>query len=214
MNNVVMVFNQDQANKASGSEALSSGGAYSVNITQAVYGASSAKGTKYIEFSGVCSNGEKVNYLKLYYQKADVNTPQGVIAGGIVSGGNNAIQAIMCICNIQQITATPGKDAAGGQVYFAPEFNNKLVGLFLQKRLYTKNDGSDGYSFEIKLPFYPDTNATVKERMNNSPIQTVQRIAESYADIDERGGRPAQAQTVQVQASGGLDQFVDDDIDF
>jgi len=183
MNNIIMNYNPEQAVKASGSEYLSQGGAVVIKITRALYGSSTQKGTKYIEFSGVSASGEKIGYLKCYYQKKDVNDQPG----DIVTGGWNTIQAMMGICGIRSITA-----AQDGQEWICQEFNEKLVGLFLQKKLYTKSDGKDGYSFDIKLPYEVVTGKTLRETANNSQASTVSTMQKSYADIDERNSQPQQ----------------------
>lgn len=167
-----MTYNQEEAAKASGSEYLLTGGAYPITIGSVVHGVSTNKGSGYLEFSGVTVSGEKVNFIKVYYQKKD-GTP--------ISGGWNTIQAIMGVCGIQALSFTQD-----GDKYFCPEFDGKRVGFFLQKKLYTKRDGSDGFSFDLKLAYDPVSNATIKEKLNGTAVQTVQRMAENYSDLDER----------------------------
>ena len=81
-------------------------------------------------------SGMKANFLTMYYQKAD---------GSQIKSGTSCINAIMYFLGLQNLTAQP----MGGD-HFAPELAGKQVGLFLQKTLYTKNDGSDGYKFDMQ----------------------------------------------------------------
>lgn len=187
--NVVMQFNQEEAMKAGGSEYLSEGGAYNITLDAAKL-ISAKTGSKGLEFSGVTKDGQKVSFLSCYYEKAN---------GEKISGGSSIIQAIMGFLRIPAIT-----HFQSGNDFFCQEFKGKTVGLFLQKKLYTKNDGTDSYRFEIRLPFDPNTNATVKESFSDSPVKTVQRMAENYKDIDERNQNANQGAQPQTNQFGGF----------
>lgn len=191
MSNVVMTFSQEEAEKASGSTHLMDGGAHHITITQAKF-VKANTGTKGIEFSGETDDGLKVNYLTVYYEKQ--NKEQ-------ITGGRSVINAIMGFCGIKQITATQN-----GDDYFAKEFEGKRVGLFLVKKLYTKNDQSDGFKFEIRVPFDPVTQKTMREKANNQPAKTIGLMSTSYKDQDERSAG-------QQPSAPAIDTF-DDDIPF
>lgn len=177
MSKVVMSFDQQEAEKASGSDYLLEGGAKLVTITKAQF-VTAQTGTKGIEFSGETDDGLKVNYLTVYYQKHN-NEP--------ISGGRSVINAMMGFCGIKQITATQA-----GTEYFCREFEGKRLGLFLNKKLYSKVDGNDGFKFEIRVPFCPITNKTMREKANNQPAKTIALMESSYKDIDERQSSSSQ----------------------
>lgn len=168
-----MQFNQEEANKASGSEYLQNGGAHIVTIISNKF-VKAKSGSTGLELCGQTSSGEKVNYLTLYFEKSD---------GSTIAGGRNAIQAIMGLCNIPQISQAQIPNTTDWHV---PELNGKTVGLFLQKKLYTKNDGNDGYSFEISLPFHPQNKATMRELSESKQPAMVDKMESNYKDIDER----------------------------
>lgn len=60
------------------------------------------------------------------------------------------------------------------------------VGLFLQKVLYTKNDGGDGYKFEVRHVFQPGTRKTYAEHAENAPAEAIAALELSMKDKDER----------------------------
>lgn len=192
-----MTYNEDQAVKAGGGLYVSEGGAYVMKITEARYIESATKGTKGIEFSAEDKDGMKANYLTSYYEKS---------TGEAVPSGQSLINAIMGLCGIQSTTFKEVKTA--NETYFVvPEFYNKVVGLFLQKKLYTKSDGKDGYSFEIRVPFDPKTKRTLREVVANSEAKTIDAMEKSYKDNDDRG---AASKAGGQAASGGGSPWPDD----
>lgn len=172
-------YNQDSALKAGGTAGQT--GAYEGTILSAVYGASEKKNTKYLELTFEADGGEKFSFLTLYYQKAD---------GAEVKGGASMINAIMGLCKVQQLSSRP---LAGTNVNEAPELAGKKVGLVFQKVLYTKIDNSDGYKFEIRLPFLPGTRQTLKEAIEQSEAKTVDRMIATLTDKDERNAQARQS---------------------
>ncbi len=172
-----MTYNEDQAVKAGGGLYVSEGGAYVMKITEARYIESGTKGTKGIEFSAEDKDGMKANYLTSYYEKA---------TGEAIPSGQSLINAIMGLCGIKSTTFKEVKTA--NETYFiVPEFTGKVVGLFLQKNLYTKSDGRDGYKFEIRVPFDPKTKRTLREIVANAEAKTIDAMEKSYKDNDDRG---------------------------
>lgn len=195
-----MSFSQEEAEKASGSTHLTDGGPHFVTITKAQF-VKASTGTKGIEFSGETDDGLKVNYLTVYYEKHD---------GEKINGGRSVINAMMGFCGIKQITAVQnGQGQSGEPLYVCKEFEGKRLGLFLRKKLYTKNDNQDGFKFEIHVPFDPATNKTMREKTSNQPAKTISLMAASYKDQDERkiGGQS------NTNHAPHVDTF-DDDIPF
>lgn len=191
---VVMTYNQELAEKAGGGEYLSQGGAHDVEITEAKY-VTAGTGSSGIQFSVKTSDGLKGNYINVYYAKKPAS--QGV-AGEPITGGASILQAMMGVLRIERITAI--KDGEG---WICPEFTGKKIGLFLQKKLTTKNDGSDSYGFEIKVPFNPVDKRTVREITSNTPAQTIARMSANYKDQDERKVTSGSAGSAQSEGFGG-----------
>lgn len=79
----------------------------------------------------------------------------------------------------------------------------KKVGLFLQKVLYTKNDNSDGYKFEVRHVFQPGTRKTYAEHAENAPAETIAALELSMKDKDERTHGGAQFSGPRNASTGG-----------
>lgn len=178
----LMKYDQEVGKKAGGSDSLSEGGAHICTITSAICVQAKTQ-THGIEFEVVTDGGQKARYLTVYYLKAD-NTQ--------VAGGQSMLNAMMGLTNNSGLSyAQANRD--GESVNYIPELEGKKIGLFLQKKLYTKNDQSEGYSFEIKVPFNPVDGKTLREALDNKPAQTIERMSNSYKDKDER--KAAQSNT-------------------
>ena len=177
-----MQYNQESGEKAGGSGSLSEGGAYICDILTAEY-IKAKSGTHGIEFSFKTEAGQKAQFVKVYYMKQD-NTE--------VKGGQSILNAMMGLLGIQGLSFTTEKrkDYSGNdvEVYAVSELEGKRLGIFLQKKLFTKNDNSDGYSFEIKVPYDPSTGKTLKEVNANQPAKTIEMMTNTYKDSDERNG--------------------------
>jgi len=133
----------------------------------------SSGGAKAIEFSGEADDGRKVQYLSVYVSKKD---------GTDNTFGVNMIHAIMGCTGVAQLT---NHMKAAGQ-YVAPEFAGKKVGLVLQKVLRSKNDGSDTYGLEIRMPFIAQTHQTLLEKSEGKSPEAVERMVAGLKDKDER----------------------------
>lgn len=190
---VVMSYSAEAAAKAGGGEYISEGGAYVGKIKEAKYVTAKTQ-SQGIEFSFE-SGGLKANYITVYYAKAPAAQGQ---QGEPIKGGVSTINALMGILGLKQITAVKSGDG-----YICPEFTEKDIGLFLQKKLMTKNDGSDSYGFEIKVPFDPRDNKTMREKLDNKSAETINRMTASYKDDDQR----KQKQAGSNPNAGGYDQY-------
>ncbi|MCV5977277.1 hypothetical protein OFO29_33570, partial [Escherichia coli] len=86
--------------------------------------------------------------------------------------GMGLVSALMWAAQIKQAQPqqVQGKD---GIEWHCPALVGKKVGLFLQKVLYTKNDNSDGYKFEVRHVFQPGTRKTYAEHAENAPAETI-----------------------------------------
>ena len=191
-----MAFNQELAEKSGGSDFLQTGGAHVCTITLAKCIQSQQKGTQGVEFSITTEDGAKANYLTAYYAKSD-GTPIG--------SGQSLLNALMGFLGISAISYV--QQSVGSELFnVVPEFTDKKVGFFLEKVLYTKNDESDGYRFNIRCPFDPQTKQTFKEKAQNKPAQSISRMIEGYKDKDERT-KPTIAQQENHQNNSGFDDY-------
>jgi hypothetical protein len=172
MSNVIFTYNHEAALTAGQGGFINENGAYVINITEAAL-TTSQGGAKAIEFSGESDDGRKVQYLSVYVTKKD---------GTENTFGVNLIHAIMGCAGVKQLT---NQMKAAGQ-YVAPEFAGKKVGLVLQKVLRSKNDGSDTYGLEIRLPFIAQTHQTLLEKAEGKNAEAVDRMVAGLKDKDER----------------------------
>ncbi len=186
--NVFFQVDQEAATKAGGGDFISEGGAYMGIITKAVC-VQAKTGTQGIEISFEEKTGLKANYITLYYQKQN---------GEVIKGGNSIINALMVIMGLQSLSYTQD-----GQETICVELVGKPIGLCLQKVLYTKNDGSEGYKFELRFPFDTSTGLTVKEKLSNSPAKSVSLFESNYKDKDDR-------QAQQHTQNQGFNGYQDD----
>lgn len=172
MNNVIFTYNHEAALTAGQGGFINESGAYVITITEAALTTSSG-GAKAIEFSGEADDGRKVQYLSVYVSKKDGSeNPFGV----------NMIHAMMGCAGVKQLT---NQMKAAGQ-FVAPEFSGKKLGLVLQKVLRSKNDGSDTYGLEIRLPFIAQTHQTLQEKADGKNAEAVDRMVAGLKDKDER----------------------------
>ena len=176
MSNAIITYNQEEGLKAGGGNFISEGGAYIMKILEAKY-TKAKTNTSGIEFSLESSDGQKANYITVYYVKAD---------GSQVKGGMSILNAMMGLLGANTITSAVKRDQDGKEVFICPEFTGKTIGMFLQKSLYTKNDGSDGYKFDIRVPFDPATSKTLREKIGNDQPKTIENMTNSYKDKDDR----------------------------
>ena len=199
MSHNMFSYNQEEAVKAGVSNFVSESNAYAGKIVSAEWIVSSQKGTKGIELSFETDEGLRANYLTIYYQKSD-NT---------MLTGSKMLNAIIGCVRGDALTSKGINQQNGETKYFCPELQGKVIGLILQKVLYTKQDGSDGYKFEIRIPFIPQTGKTLGEQLGNKDAQAVNKILSTLTDKDDRTGG-SDPHLNQGQQSAGMDNFVDD----
>ena len=180
MSNVIFTYNEESALAAGMGGFINETGAYAITISEALL-TTAKSGAKAIEFSGEADDGRKIQYLSVYVTKKD---------GTENTFGANMIHAIMGCAGINQLTQY--MKSAG--VYVAPEFAGKRVGLVLQKVLSKKDDGSDTYKFDIRMPFNADTRQTLQERHEGKNAETVEKMIATLKDKDERK-KPSQGNT-------------------
>lgn len=190
-NQFAVPFSQDAALKAGGGDFLQDGGAHTVTIISAKY-ISAKTGSQGMEFEIKTDSGQSAKFITIYYKKAD---------GSIINGGYSTLCGIMFFLGLQGLSMqNAGADS------FAPELAGQKVGLFLQKVLYTKNGGGDGYKFDIRAPYKFDSLHTVREAQDNKPATAIQNWINSYQDKDDRAAsNAAQGHSNSFDQSGADD---------
>lgn len=176
MNQPLFTYDESAAASAGQSNFIKESGAYVITIDEAKV-VTSPNGAKFIEFSGEAPDGHQIQYLSVCINKKD---------GTSNTYGVNMVQAIMGCASVGSISE---KMLSASQT-IVPEFSGKRVGLLLQKILRTKQDGSDTYNFEIRIPFYADTRQTIKEKIDGQPAKTVDIMLSTLKDKDERRQNP------------------------
>ena len=194
-NNVMFQFSQDAAMASRESFGITESGAYVGKLAAKYVQGSNGSKSAGIEFSLECDQG-KLNYLTAWYQKKD---------GTCNTTGYNLVNAIMGLLKLQTLTSKQV-----GEDWVCPEFEGKQIGLVVQKELFTKNDGSEGYKFEIVMPFSAQSRKTLKEAMANAPATAVDRMIPLLKTKDSRnksqGGFQQQS---SAQAPGHNDDLPD-----
>lgn len=193
-NQPIFTLNKELASKAGGGDFISETGYYVGSIDKAQY-VVAATGTMGLELS-VTTDGGKANYLTLYYSKSDKS---------IIAGGSNMIQAIMAVTGCNTLSATQVNGAQGVE-HVAPELQGKHLGLVLQKVLYTKNDGSDGYKFQI-VTVSNQQKQTAKEMIEQNQAAKIDLMLETLKDKDERQAGKASNQSQSYGDTGYGQQF-------
>ncbi|ATF73933.1 hypothetical protein [Pasteurella multocida] len=198
---ITFTYNQEQALKAGQSNFITETGAYVVKILQAKY-TRSTNGAEALEFSVETEDGLKGDYISIFYKSKN---------GDSLQNGVNLIQAIMGCTNTQQLSVSRSNDCD-----IAPELTGKKVGLFLQKELYTKNNGQDGYRLQIVCPFGAQTRKTLSEHLENKAPERIQWLVEHYKDKDSRNTQQqaVSAQNQLYSAPQQTNNFEEDNIPF
>ncbi len=174
------------AKKAGASANISETGAYEVEITSAIYTfGKDGSQSQALEIS-IDANGLKGNYIRINFLGKD----------GQQTFGMGLVNALMWAAQVKQAQPqqVQGQD---GVEWHCPALVGRKAGLFLQKVLYTKNDGGDGYKFEVRHVFQPGTRKTYAEYAENSPAETIATLEATMKDKDER------TNTGDPQFSGG-----------
>lgn len=174
MQNPIFIFDPDSA-KTSGPGGATETGAYTGNIRTALFTNGRDSQSQSIELSMDADVGA-INYLRISYIGRD---------GAPLKGGTAMINAIMGLTNTKQLFATEVQ-GENGQEMHCRELEGKPIGFVLQKVLYTKGDGGDGYRFEIRQAFGTKTRKTYKEAMENLPAEAVDKLLATLSDRDER----------------------------
>lgn len=147
----------------------------------------SRSGTEGIEFSFRAQDGRQANYLTLWTFNAK----------GEALYGFKVLNALMTVMGIKELTPKSGNvakpDGTKEQAIGYPDLHNKPVGLVLQKEFYFKDNGEEGYKFNIFAPFQASTELMAKEVLEGK-VQP-QALAHIISNLkDKPAPAPAQQQ--------------------
>ncbi|VAX66233.1 Uncharacterised protein [Enterobacter kobei] len=95
------------------------------------------------------------------------------------------IAAIMWVAQVKDAQAQQRQGQSGPE-WCLPALEGKRVGLFLQKILTTKTDGSDSYKFEVRHVFQPGSRLTYKEFTDKTPAEAIATLERTMKDKDDR----------------------------
>ena len=155
----------------------------------------SRSGTEGIEFSFRAQDGRQANYLTLW----TFNTK------GEALYGFKVLNALMTVMGVKELTPKSGsitkQDGSKEDVIAYPDLHNKPVGLVLQKEFYFKDNGEEGYKFNIFAPFQASTELMAKEVLEGK-VQP-QALASIISNLKDK---PAPAQQQRQAPAGNVYQ--------
>lgn len=191
-------YNQDSAVKAGDGLYITESGAYEGTLSAKWTVSKGGSQSKFLELSLKTDSGT-ANYLSICYKKNDGSDNQM---------GADMINAIMGLLKLKSLTSKRvGNDDT------CPELESKSIGLVLQKVLYAKTNGDDGYKFDIKIPYSATTKKTLREALTGEEPKTVVKMLTHLIDRDDRKHNTSGA-TTQRQPSTNrptpADEFEDD----
>ncbi|WP_062359515.1 single stranded DNA-binding domain-containing protein [Vreelandella aquamarina] len=144
-------------------------------------------GAKGLELTFESENGQKANYLTLYYQKRD---------GSQNEVGHQQIQSLMGCTGVQSLTQAQGKDGL-----IAPELTRKPVQVALERENYIKGNGEEGFRFQIKCFMSARSGLTIAEHKAGKQAESAGYWAERFAKNPK--GAPPKQQAQNSQSYGG-----------
>ena len=165
----------------------------------------SSKGTEGVHFEFASPGGGTASFD--VYTRKDDGTP---------TFGNNQLQAMMAILGLKGLKSVPGKFEAWdndegrrveteGETF--PDLCDKDIGLVLQKELYTKNNGQEGFRMNLYGIFHPVTRFTSSElKEKKAAPEKLEKMLRSLKTKDSRKARteePAQPDVGSAVATGG-----------
>lgn len=177
-------------------------GAYVGKFKRAEALVSANTGTKGIRFEFEAPGGGSASF-SLYTEKED----------GTRIFGFNLVQAMMTVLGLRSLRASAGKVMRydpdegksveeDGEVY--ADLIGKDIGVILQKELYTKNDGKDGFRMNLATVFHPTSRLTASElKDRKSKPEKIERILRSLKTKDNREKRAAEPGQPAVGAPAG-----------
>ena len=201
-------YNLDPKSAAAAGAAnyISETGKYIGTFTRAEI-VTSKKGTEGVEFSFLDQSGLRCDYLTLWtYNPSGEALPSLKVL--------NAIMACLRTRTLepQPITVTR-HDGATEHAEGFPALTLRPIGVLLQREAYVKNNGDEGYKFNIYAPFDAATELTAGEILakKSEPEQLAKMIA-VLKDKPLSGNKPSG--TTAAKSSGQTFDDMDSDIPF
>lgn len=168
----MFTYNQEKAVQSGGTGQwiLESGG-YDLKISRAQFTRSQSANSQaaFLEIDVETREGMKCNYISICYKKGD---------GSDLDFGHNAIQSLMGCSGTQSLS----QDQQGN----CPELINRTFKGILQRVDYSKNNGQDGFKFELKMCANVQTGQTMKEFVEQQQPKSFADYASSVTNKDER----------------------------
>ncbi len=200
--NTVFNYNQEEAAQIGGGTYVTKSGGYDFKVISAKFVSSTNSQARALEMDLETRDGLKCNYISINFVSGQ---------GQPNLYGNKLIQAIMGCSGTQQLN----EDQQGN----CPNLIGKFFKAVVQRIDYTKNNGGEGYKFEIKLPANVQTGKTVKETIDNSSASAFEKYASTIEDKDERTSHAPtqyeqQGNNYQPQHDTPPQDFDDQDIPF
>ena len=182
----VFQYNEEQAAAADtgGSEYITESGVYRGFIEQAKW-TEAQTGAKGLELTFESEKGQKANYLTLYYQKKD---------GSQNEVGHQQIQSLMGVTGAQALSQAPGSNGL-----IAPELTRKPVQVALERENYIKQNGDEGFRFQIKCFMSARSGLTIAEHKAGKEAESAGYWAKRFAEKPQ--GKPAKQQSMGAQGA-------------
>lgn len=134
------------------------------------------------------SEGVEFTFKSRDHQTADYLTLWTHNAKGEPLYGLKVLNAIMTCMRLRGLEAKSGvitkTDGTTRQGEIFPELMDKPIGVLLQREAYEKNDGSEGYKFNIFAAFEAGTELTASEILDKK--QTPERLGSIVATLRDR----------------------------
>jgi hypothetical protein len=201
-------YNLDPKSAAAAGAAnyISETGKYIGTFTRAEIITSRA-GTEGVEFSFTDQSGLRCDYLSLWtYNKDGEPLPSLKVL--------NAIMACLRLRTLdpQPISVTR-HDGTTEQANGFPALTGKPIGVLLQREAYIKNNGDEGYKFNLFAPFDAATELTAGEILAKK--SQPEQLAKMIAVLKDKplSGNKANGTTAVKSSSQSFDNM-DDDIPF
>ena len=163
-------YDENRALKAGQSSYIKDTGAYNCTIKKAEW--TENKWGQHLVLGVETEQGLSSDFISLTYKGSDGKERNWIV---------DTINAIMGCTGVKELTQTQHNGSL-----VAKELIGKQVGLFLQKRLYTKQDGVDSFSFQIVCPFSSKSRKTLLENKENKPAQWIEHLENTVVDKDDR----------------------------
>jgi hypothetical protein len=174
---------------------LTENGAYVGTFTSAVEVISDAKGSVGLELEFETRAGDKARF-SLWTRKED----------GTKLFGNSMLMAILKLTGVKRLDPVSAVVKRFGEeetLNTYPALCGKLIGVVLQKELYTKGDGTDGSRMNLFGTFHPETKMTSTEIIEHaSKPERFEKMLKGLKTKDTRKQQRAQTATPPIAGSG------------